>query len=83
MDAVNAWCGGARLVPANGQVGEVLTERNVRFYRTVGILDAPLTTSGGGYSEKHLLQLMALRLLQAQGLPLLRLRELLFWRTER
>lgn len=83
VEAVNAWCVEARLVPANGQVGEVLTERNLRFYRTVGILDAPLTTGGGGYAEKHRLQLMALRLLQAQGLPLRRIRELLFGRTER
>lgn len=83
VETVNAWCVEARLVPANGQVGEVLTERNVRFYRTVGILDAPLTTRGGGYAEKHRLQLMALRLLQAQGMPLRRIRELLFGRTER
>jgi DNA-binding transcriptional MerR regulator len=37
---------------------------------------------GQGFGEKHRLQLMAIRLLQAQGLPLNRIRELLFGRTQ-
>src|SRR5262245_10160649 len=80
-DAVNAWCGTAGIVPANGQVGESLTERNIRFYRTIGLVDAPVAGGGRGYTEKHLLQLVAIRLLQAQGLPLRRIRELLFGRS--
>ena len=58
-----------------------MTLRNVRYYRTLGLVDAPLTGGGAGYGEKHLLQILAIRLLQAQGLPLYRIRDLLFGRT--
>jgi len=74
---VNAWCDEHRITPANGQAGDAVTERNVRFYRTTGLLDAP----EGGFGEKHLLQLIAVRILQAQGLPLRRIRELLHGRS--
>ncbi len=79
-ERVNAWCEEHRVEPAVGQAGETVTERNVRYYRTVGLLDAP-ASGVGGYSEKHFLQLVGVRLLQAQGLPLRRIRELLFGRT--
>jgi DNA-binding transcriptional MerR regulator len=79
-DQVNAWCSEHTVVPANGQAGETVTERNIRFYRTVGLVDAP-ENSGRGFGEKHFLQLIAIRLLQAQGLPLRRIRDLLFGRT--
>jgi len=68
-------------VPVSGQTGERMTERNVRYYRTLGLVDAPLTGGGLGYGEKHRLQLLAIRLLQAQGLPLNRIRDLLLGRT--
>jgi DNA-binding transcriptional MerR regulator len=74
---VNAWCDEHQIAPANGQAGDAVTERNVRFYRTTGLLDAP----DGGFGEKHLLQLIAVRILQAQGLPLRRIRELLHGRN--
>jgi DNA-binding transcriptional MerR regulator len=79
-DRVNAWCAEHEIVPANGQAGESVSERNIRFYRTIGLLDAP-ESSGRGFGEKHFLQLVAIRVLQAQGLPLRRIRELLFGRT--
>jgi DNA-binding transcriptional MerR regulator len=74
---VNEWCDEHQIKPANGQSGDTVTERNVRFYRTSGLLDAP----EGGFGEKHLLQLVAVRILQAQGLPLRRIRELLHGRN--
>lgn len=77
-ERANAWCHAHRIAPVSGQAGEVVTERNIRFYRTTGLVDAP---EGGGYGEKHLLQLIAIRLLQAQSLPLRRIRELLFGRS--
>lgn len=80
-DTVNAWCDQHRVHPANGQAGDRITERNIRYYRTLGLLDPPLVGGGQGFSEKHRLQLVAIRLLQAQGLPLNRIRELLFGRT--
>lgn len=75
---INAWCTEHDVAPASGQAGEAVSERNVRYYRTLGLIDAP---EGGTYSEKHLLQLTAVRLLQAQGLPLRRIRELLYGRS--
>jgi hypothetical protein len=77
-ERLNGWCERHGVVPANGQAGERMTERSVRYYRTLGMVDGP---EGGGYSEKHLLQLTAARLLQAQGLPLRRIRELLYGRS--
>jgi DNA-binding transcriptional MerR regulator len=75
---INEWCEEHEVVPASGQAGDAVSERNIRYYRTLGLIDAP---EGGGYGEKHLLQLTALRLLQAQGLPLRRIRELLYGRS--
>ena len=77
-DRANAWCQEHRIVPISRQAGEVVSERNIRFYRTTGLVDAP---ENGGYGEKHFLQLVAIRILQAQGLPLRRIRELLFGRS--
>ncbi len=75
---INDWCEENGVTPASGQAGEMVSERNIRYYRTLGLVDAP---EAGGYSEKHLLQLTAVRLLQAQGLPLRRIRELLYGRS--
>jgi DNA-binding transcriptional MerR regulator len=76
--AVNDWCAEHQIEPANGQAGELVTERNIRFYRTLGLVDPP---EGAAYGEKHLLQLSAIRLLQAQGVPLRRIRDLLYGRS--
>ena len=80
-EAVNQWCDEHGVAPASGQTGERMTERNVRYYRTLGLVDAPVAGGGIGYGEQHLLQLIAIRLLQAQGLPLNRIRDLLLGRT--
>lgn len=77
-EQINAWCDKHGIAPANGQAGENVSERSIRYYRTLGLIDAP---EGGGYCERHLLQLTAIRLLQAQGLPLRRIRELLYGRS--
>ncbi|MEQ1859248.1 MAG: MerR family transcriptional regulator [Chthoniobacteraceae bacterium] len=76
---VNDWCTEHDVVPASGQAGERVSERNIRFYRTCGLLDAP-AAGVNGYGERHFLQLVAIRLLQAQGLPLRKIRDLLFGR---
>lgn len=77
-DQVNAWCDEHGIAPVSGQAGESVSERSIRYYRTLGLVDAP---EGGGYGEKHLLQIIAIRLLQAQGMPLRRIRELLYGRS--
>ncbi len=75
---VTSWCEDNEISPASGQAGESVSERNIRYYRTLGLVDAPVA---GAYGEKHLLQLIAIRLLQARGLPLRRIRELLYGRS--
>jgi len=78
-ETVNQWCERHDVAPASGQAGERISERSIRFYRTLGLVDPP-ANGGQGYGEKHRLQLMAVRLLQAQGLPLNRIRDLLLGR---
>jgi DNA-binding transcriptional MerR regulator len=78
--AVNEWSEKHQIAPANGQAGERITERGIRYYRTLGLVDAP-ASAGAGFGEKHRLQLIAIRLLQAQGIPLNRIRHLLFGRS--
>lgn len=75
---VQAWCTTHGVVPGNGQASERLSERNIRYYRTLGLLDPPMGAGPGAFGEKHRLQLVGIRLLQAQGLPLRRIRELLY-----
>jgi DNA-binding transcriptional MerR regulator len=76
-EAVNQWCEERGVTPASGQAGERITVRNIRYYRALGLLDAPGRGAGAGFGEKHRLQLVAIRLLQARGLPLTRIQELL------
>ncbi len=71
--ATNEWCLANGVAPANGQAGERITERNIRYYRARGILDAPGAGAGDrrrGFSAKHAGQLRALRVLQARAVPL-------------
>jgi DNA-binding transcriptional MerR regulator len=72
-ETTNQWCQEHRVLPANGQAGERITERNIRYYRARGLIDAPGSTDGGkrrGFSDKHACQLRVIRLLQARGTPL-------------
>lgn len=78
--AVNRWATDHGVVPLSGQASREVTVRNLRYYRSLGLLDGP--GAGGRYGRKHLLQMVAVRVLQAQGQPLARIRELLFGRTE-
>jgi DNA-binding transcriptional MerR regulator len=79
---VNAWCRDRALQPANGQTASELSARTLHYYRSVGLLDAPESGVGRGYGRRHLLQLKAIRILQAQGLPLSRIQQLLFARSD-
>jgi DNA-binding transcriptional MerR regulator len=79
---VNAWCRDRALQPANGQTASELSARTLHYYRSVGLLDAPESGAGRSYGRRHLLQLKAIRILQAQGLPLSRIQELLFARSD-
>src|SRR5215469_2422636 len=79
-ETVNTWCRDRALQPANGQTASELSARTLHYYRSVGLLDAP---ESGGYGRRHLLQLKAIRILQAQGLPLSRIQQLLFARSDK
>ena len=79
-EAVNGWCQEHGVSPASGQAGQQMTVRNIRYYRALGLIDPPAIGGGHGFVEKHRLQLVAIRLLQAQGLPLTRIQELLYGR---
>jgi DNA-binding transcriptional MerR regulator len=81
-DSVQTWCEDHRVLPANGQSAEKITERTIRYYRTIGLLDAPLGGYVKSFSEKHRLQLLAIRLYQALGLPLRKIREELYGQSE-
>ena len=79
---VQAWCEEHRVLPANGQAAEAVTERTIRYYRTLGLLDAPEGDYVRTFTEKHRLQLLAIRIYQARGVPLRRIRELLYGQNE-
>jgi len=57
---------------ANGRITGVPDGRLIRWYATIGLVDRPLIGSGrvARYGVRHLLQLVAVKRLQAQGLPL-------------
>lgn len=81
-EKVTAWCIKHRVVPANGQVSMETNVRTLRYYRTMGVLDAPTEGGGSGYGERHFLQACCVRVLQAEGLPLTRIQSLLFGRSD-
>jgi DNA-binding transcriptional MerR regulator len=78
--SVNEWSEARGFRPASGQTAESLSVRNIRYYRTLGLLDGPLV--GGGYGRRHFLQLASIRVLQSGGLPLKRIQELLYGRDD-
>jgi len=81
-EAVNDWCSEKGFVPASGQAAENLSQRSLRYYRTLGLLDGPATGEGTAYGERHFLQLASIRALQSRGMPLRRIQELLYGRDE-
>jgi len=79
--AVQRWCEEHGVFPVNGQAAEEITERNIRYYRTLGLLDPPIGNYHKTFNEKHKLQLIAIRLYQAQGLPLRKIRDELYGKS--
>ncbi len=57
---------------ASARVRDVPDLRTIRYYTTIGILDRPAEMRGrtAYYGERHLLQLVAIKRLQARGLSL-------------
>ena len=78
---VKAWTTRHRLSPANGQAAEEISERTIRYYRTLGLLDAPQGNYTKTFTEKHRLQLIAIRIYQSLGLPLRKIRDELYGKS--
>ena len=58
--------------PPNGRVRDIPDQRTIRYYTTLGLMDRPAEIRGRTalYGRRHLLQLVAIKRLQARGLPL-------------
>jgi hypothetical protein len=56
----------------SGRVRDVPDRRAIRWYTTIGLVDRPLAHRGRTalYGPRHLLQLVAVKRLQARGMPL-------------
>ena len=67
----------ARLAQASGRVTDVPNPRTIRYYVTCGLVAPPARYRGrlALYDERHLVQLVAIKRLQARGLSLLEVQE--------
>ncbi len=70
---------------SNGRVRDIPDTRTIRYYTTLGLLDRPAEMRGRTalYSRRHLLQLVAIKKLQAMGLSLSQVQERMAGATDR
>jgi len=61
----------------NGQVSLLPSPRTIRYYQTIGILDRPAEMRGRTalYGRRHLLQIVAIKRLQEEGLALVEIQK--------
>jgi DNA-binding transcriptional MerR regulator len=76
---------GSGLAQARGTVTEVPDERTVRYYLTEGLVSPAEEKQGTAsvFGYRHLLQLLVVKKLQAEHLPIRKIRDLVEGRTER
>jgi DNA-binding transcriptional MerR regulator len=69
---------------SNGRIRELPNRRTIRWYTTIGLVDRPVTTRGrtAYYGQRHLLQIVAVKKLQAAGRSLAEVQELLLGATD-
>ena len=69
---------------SNGRVRELPNRRTIRWYTTIGLVDRPVTTRGrtAYYGQRHLLQIVAVKKLQAAGRSLAEIQALLLGATD-
>src|ERR671936_2294470 len=69
----------------SGRVRDVPDQRAIRWYTTLGLVDRPAAMRGRTalYGRRHLLQLVAIKRLQAQGNTLAELQRRLVGLTDR
>ena len=72
-------------VQERGTVSEVPDERTIRYYLAEGLLSPAEEKQGTSsvFGYRHLLQLLAVKKLQAENFPIRKIRELVFERKER
>ena len=69
----------------NARIRDVPDLRTLRYYTTLGLLDRPAEMKGRTalYGRKHLLQIVAVKRLQTQGLSLAEIQQRLLGKTEK
>lgn len=68
---------------SDGRVSPAPDARTVRYYTTLGLLDRPrIVDRQARYGRRHLLQLLAIKALQGESLPLAQIQERLYGRSE-
>jgi DNA-binding transcriptional MerR regulator len=70
--------------PPNGRVRDVPDRRTIRYYTTLGLIDRPASLRGRTalYGRRHLLQLVAIKQLQARGQSLAEVQRALAGQTD-
>src|SRR4051812_9272161 len=70
---------------ASGRVRDVPDQRTIRYYTTLGLIDRPAQMRGRTalYHRRHLLQLVAIKRLQTQGLTIAQIQEQLLGLPDR
>ncbi len=78
LDAANSLMEAVAPVQPSDRVTETLSERTLRYYISQGLVDRPSGKEGASalYGYRHLLQLLALKRLQASYLPVKKIREI-------
>jgi len=67
---------------ADGRVAAAPDGRTVRYYGTLGLVDRPtIVDREARYGRRHVLQLVAVKALQARGLPLAEIQARLYGRS--
>src|ERR1700736_5292975 len=70
--------------PPNSRVREIPDRRTIRYYTTLGLIDRALEMRGRTalYGRRHLLQLVAIKRLQARGLSLAEIQQRLVGQSD-
>jgi DNA-binding transcriptional MerR regulator len=70
---------------ASGRVRDVPDLRTIRYYSTIGVMDKPAEMRGrkAFYSRRHLLQIVAIKRLQATGISLAEVQQRLLGLSDR
>jgi DNA-binding transcriptional MerR regulator len=67
----------------NRQASDLPTPRAIRYYTMLGLLDRPVMRGRTAYyTRRHLAQLVAVKRLQAEGLPLVEIQQRLYGLTD-